>query len=421
VHLGMVRATLHRQIHRCSFASVAATRRENNLRNELIDLRARADRQVVEDFVRQLPVARPVPDRIVAGHEDDAAQLQNHDSVVLGREHAIFGPKSAGSCADAGFWAIFAFIPKYARPHRQIMPYIGLMSGSSRRFARPLVAARRQRLKGFREAAMASTLLRDASGGWAAKEAVLITGRYGLAAILIGAALGATLTIRYATGNPTFFAFYAAIFVSIWFAGRGPGLMALLLSSAMLLALFRSTSDWASVMRVVPTLLAFVASAVIAELLSDQRHRAEGALRAAGEQLELAVQERTEQLQQTNEELLREVAERKRAEANLQTTQERWRRVYEASAAGMALSRLDGRFLAANPAFQRMLGYTEEEIKGHTSLELTHPDERPANVDVLAEFKSGQRQEYHVEKRYLRKDGSPVWVNVTTALVARTV
>ena len=197
-------------------------------------------------------------------------------------------------------------------------------------------------------------------------------------------------------------------------------MLALLLSSAVLLVFFPSALGPASAIRVVPTLIAFFTSAVIAELLSNQRHRAEGALRAAGERLELAVLERTEQLERTNEELRREVAERERAEANLLITEERWRRVYEASAAGMALTRLDGKFMAANPAFQRMLGYTEEEIKGHTSLELTHPDERPATVDVIAEFKSGRRQEYHIEKRYLRKNGNPVWVNVTTALVPAT-
>ena len=267
---------------------------------------------------------------------------------------------------------------------------------------------------------MASSLSREGPAVRATKEGALVTRRYGLAALSVGAAIGATLIIRYVTGNPTFFAFYAAIFVSIWFGGRGPGLLALLLSSGALFASFRVASDPASVVREVPTLLAFLTSAFIAELMSNQRHRAEGALRAAGERLELAVHERTEQLQRTNDELRREVAERKRAEGNLRITEERWRRVYEASAAGMALMRLDSKFVAANPAFQRMLGYTEEEIKGHTSLELTHPDERPATVDVIAEFKSGQRQEYHVEKRYLRKDGNPVWVNITTALVPAT-
>src|SRR5262249_20547264 len=45
-------------------------------------------------------------------------------------------------------------------------------------------------------------------------------------------------------------------------------------------------------------------------------------------------------------------------------SEERWRRLFEASAAGMALANLDGVFIAANPAFQRMLGRTEDEIQG---------------------------------------------------------
>jgi PAS domain S-box-containing protein len=111
---------------------------------------------------------------------------------------------------------------------------------------------------------------------------------------------------------------------------------------------------------------------------------------------------------------------RRRAEAALRASEERWRSLFETSAAGMALTRLDGIFTAANPALQRMLGRAEEEIVGRNVLELNHEDERAATADALAKFRSGSLTERHVEKKYLKKDGSRVWLNITTTLVPAT-
>jgi PAS domain S-box-containing protein len=111
---------------------------------------------------------------------------------------------------------------------------------------------------------------------------------------------------------------------------------------------------------------------------------------------------------------------RRRAEAALRASEERWRRLFETSAAGMALVRLDGVFTAANPALQRMLGRTEEEIVGRNVLELNHEDERAATAEFYAKIRSGLLTERQVEKKYLKKDGSPVWLNITTTLVPAT-
>ncbi len=111
---------------------------------------------------------------------------------------------------------------------------------------------------------------------------------------------------------------------------------------------------------------------------------------------------------------------RRRAEAALRASEERWRRLFETSAAGMALVRLDGVFTAANPALQRMLGRTEEEIVGRNVLELNHEDERAATAEFYAKIRSGLLTERQVEKKYLKKDGTPVWLNITTTLVPAT-
>ena len=111
---------------------------------------------------------------------------------------------------------------------------------------------------------------------------------------------------------------------------------------------------------------------------------------------------------------------RRRAEAASRANEERWRQLFESSSAGMALFRLDGVCTAANPALRRMLGLSEDEIVGHNVLELNHPDERAATAEALAQYRAGTLTERNVEKKYVRKDGTPVWLNITNTLVPVT-
>jgi PAS domain S-box-containing protein len=111
---------------------------------------------------------------------------------------------------------------------------------------------------------------------------------------------------------------------------------------------------------------------------------------------------------------------RRRAEAASRASEERWRKLFEISSVGMGLFQLDGLCTAANPALQRMLGRAEEEIVGHNVLELNHEDERAATADALAQYRSGSLTERRAEKKYLKKDGSPVWLDITNTLVPAT-
>jgi PAS domain S-box-containing protein len=242
-----------------------------------------------------------------------------------------------------------------------------------------------------------------------------------LAIAAVAAALALTFFIRQASGNPTFFLFYVAIFISVWFGGRGPGWLATAFAALMLHLLFRSTGDpLAFTGEKFPTLLAFITSMVTADILSTQRHRAERALRTARDRLEIAVQDRTTELRRANTALSDEITERRRAEAAVRASEERWRRLFEASSAGMALNDLSGKYIATNSAFQNMLGYTDDELKALTAIDITHPDDKSATEAVFADYKSGARQENHVDKRYVKKDGTPLWVNVTSTFVPAT-
>ena len=113
-------------------------------------------------------------------------------------------------------------------------------------------------------------------------------------------------------------------------------------------------------------------------------------------------------------------AERGFAEEALRKSEERWRAVFENSAIGVALTDQSGRFLATNSAFQKMLGYTEEEIGNVTFLEITHEDYRESNWRLVAELLEGKRRQFQIEKQYRRKDGRSIWVSNNVSLVPGT-
>jgi formate hydrogenlyase transcriptional activator len=115
-----------------------------------------------------------------------------------------------------------------------------------------------------------------------------------------------------------------------------------------------------------------------------------------------------------------DITERKQAEEALRKSEERWRSVYENSAVGVALTDLNGRFLAVNRAYEKMLGYTEEELCKLTFLEITEEDYRDANRELVSELLEGKRQQFQIEKQYRHKDGTPRWVSNNVSLVPGT-
>src|SRR5579862_914745 len=115
-----------------------------------------------------------------------------------------------------------------------------------------------------------------------------------------------------------------------------------------------------------------------------------------------------------------DISERKRTEEALYKSEERWRSVFENSAIGVALTDLDGRFLATNPVYQKMVGYSEEELRALSFIDVTHEDYREANWALAAELLDGKRQQFQIEKQYRRKDGRCIWVRNNVSLVPGT-
>jgi PAS domain S-box-containing protein len=144
-------------------------------------------------------------------------------------------------------------------------------------------------------------------------------------------------------------------------------------------------------------------------------------------ELDRRVVERTAELAATNEELRKEVAERKLAEASLSQahtqavrSEEKWRSVFENSAVGVALADLNGRFIATNPVFQRMVGYTDDELRQLTFLDITHEENIEQNRSLVRDLLDGKRQQFQIEKRYRRKDGQPVWARNNVSILPGT-
>ncbi len=113
----------------------------------------------------------------------------------------------------------------------------------------------------------------------------------------------------------------------------------------------------------------------------------------------------------------RDITARTQAEAALRQSEQRFRAVFESAALGVALSNLEGRIVECNPAFQEMLGYTLAELQGKTFVDMTHPDDLKQNVHFFREMVEMKRQHYEMVKRYYRKDGSLVWVNLMVSLI----
>ena len=92
------------------------------------------------------------------------------------------------------------------------------------------------------------------------------------------------------------------------------------------------------------------------------------------------------------------------------------RGVFDSPAIGVAILKPDGRFIECNDAFSELCGYDAAELRALNSMELTHPDDRDAMGALLADLLDGNRSDFVIEKRYLRKDGSVIWVQNSVSL-----
>ena len=111
---------------------------------------------------------------------------------------------------------------------------------------------------------------------------------------------------------------------------------------------------------------------------------------------------------------------RKRTEEALRVSEERYRAAIAHAAVGVTLADLQDRCLETNAAFCAITGYSEEELLCMDFPALTHPDDRPESVAMMARVQAGEIPSFVMEKRYVRRDGKSVWVQNSVALIRDT-
>jgi PAS domain S-box-containing protein len=215
--------------------------------------------------------------------------------------------------------------------------------------------------------------------------------------------------------------FYAAILITAWIGGIRSGVMAVALATLALGYYFSPPGRVLGIEAIdLPFVLFFFLSAILITWVSAKRKAIEGALKRAHSEMETRVKERTADLEQANQELQIEITEHRRSEEALRKSEERWQAVFANSAVGIALADLDGRFTASNAAFQKMLGYSEAELRGFSFLDITHQDNRDASWKGSKALLEGQQPFFEMEQRYRRKNGDLIWARAHVSLIPGT-
>ena len=115
-----------------------------------------------------------------------------------------------------------------------------------------------------------------------------------------------------------------------------------------------------------------------------------------------------------NKQLSNKVKERTN---QLMETESRFRATFEQAAVGVAHVSTDWKFLRVNAKFCEIVGYPEDEMFALTFQDITDPDDLDADLEQIQQVLKGNIESYSMDKRYYRKDGSLVWVNLTVSLV----
>lgn len=115
--------------------------------------------------------------------------------------------------------------------------------------------------------------------------------------------------------------------------------------------------------------------------------------------------------------VMEDITERKSNEQEIALSEQRFRATFEQSAFGIAHVAPDGHWIRVNQKLCSILRYSHQELMQLTFQDLTHPDDLHTDMALMNQLVAGEVDHYSMEKRYIRKNGEPIWVKLTVSLV----
>jgi len=116
--------------------------------------------------------------------------------------------------------------------------------------------------------------------------------------------------------------------------------------------------------------------------------------------------------------IVHDITERKQVEEQLLKSESQFRKIFEVASVGIVQAdAITGRILQCNETYCKITGYSQPELLEVNFPEITHPDDRQPDWKIFFEAMSGEKPTYYNEKRYIRKDGSIIWVRLNAAFV----
>ena len=113
--------------------------------------------------------------------------------------------------------------------------------------------------------------------------------------------------------------------------------------------------------------------------------------------------------------MAQDITERKQAEEALRESEDKFKYVFDNSVVGKSITFLTGE-INANQAFCGMIGYTQAELQSKKWQEITHPDDIETTQREIDQLFSGEQNSVRFNKRFIHKNGSVVWVDLSSSL-----
>ena len=115
--------------------------------------------------------------------------------------------------------------------------------------------------------------------------------------------------------------------------------------------------------------------------------------------------------------VVEEITEKVETQRALRDSEQQFRATFFQAAVGITQTGLQGEWKLLNGRFCEIVGYAQAELFGKTFLDITHPDDRQANIVARRRLLAGEISSWSMEKRYIHKNGGTVWARLYVSLV----